>query len=173
MAHGNGGRSAATLLVRKQWGTMAYSSPQLWSRITVTNLPFRRHHLRGSILCTNLDHLRLVLSRFQFRPLQVEISFRTVVLAAKINCGGSTSLIRGPQATANRINAVKLILGDQILRRCTSLFLAKRSVPFNYQNTTVLPLLSSIQGLRGHAGARATAHSVTGQPMSRPMPCSL
>ena len=140
-----GGSSAATLLVCKRWTIMAYNAPQLWSRITVTNIPFHRHRLRGSVLCTDLDYLRLVLSRSQSCPLQVEISFRSVVLAPKINRSGRASLMRGPQATANRINAVKLVLGDQILRRCTSLFLAKRSLPFNYQNTTVLPLLSSIQ----------------------------
>ena len=51
----------------------------------------------------------------------------------------------GPQATANRTEAAKLILGDQVLRRCTSLILGNHFLPFDYQNTTILPLLSSIR----------------------------
>ena len=142
-----GGRSAATLLVCKRWTMVAYSSPQLWSRITVTNSPFRRHHLhlRGSVLCTDLDHLRLTLSRSHFCSLQVEISFRSIVSPQGIDNSSSASLMHGPQAAANRTNAVKLILSARILRRCTSLTLAKQYLPLHYQNTTVLPLLSSIQ----------------------------
>ena len=56
-----------------------------------------------------------------------------------------------PQATANCIEATKLILGDQVLKRCTALILGNHFLPFDYQNTTVLPLLSSIRtySLRG------------------------
>ena len=50
----------------------------------------------------------------------------------------------GPQGFDNRIKAVKLILDDQVLGRCTELVLANEFLPFDYQNTTVLPLLSSI-----------------------------
>ena len=139
-----GGTLASTLLVCKLWTMVAYTSPQLWSRITVTNLPYHPRHLRGSVLCTNLDHLRLVLSRSQSCPLQVELSFRSIMFSQRINYTSSTSLMRGPQAAANRIEAVKLIMGDQILRRCTTLVLAKQFLPLNYQNTTILPLLSSI-----------------------------
>ena len=142
------GRSAARLLVCKRWTMVAYSSPQLWSRITITNLPFHPRYLRGSILCTDLDHLRLVLSRSQACPLQLEIRFSTIDFPfphRPIHFSGSAPLMHGPQAADNRTKAVKLILGDQILRRCISLILTKHFLPFNYQNVTVLPLLSSIQ----------------------------
>ena len=139
-----GGTLAATLLVCKRWTMVAYSSPRLWARITVTNLPYHRL-LQGSVRCTDLDHLRLVLSRSQSCPLQVELCFQPLVFSERMNCSSSASLTCGPQTVANRIEAVKLILGDQILRRCTTLVLAKQFLPLTYQNATILPLLSSIQ----------------------------
>ena len=143
-----GGRMTTTLLVCKRWTMVAYSSPQLWSRITVAYLPFNTRYLRGSILCTDLDYLRLVLSHSQACPLQLEIRFETVnspFEPTPIPFNGSTSLMHGPQAADNRTEAIKLILGDQILRRCISLDLTNGFLPFNYQNVTVLPLLSSIR----------------------------
>ena len=139
-----GGRLAATLLVCKWWTKVAHTSPQLWARITVTNLPFRLPYLRGSVVCTDHDYLRLVLSRSRSHPLQLELSFRFDVLPHHI-CRSTGSLIHGPRAANIRTMAIKLVLGDQILRRCTALILASDFLPFDHLNTTVLPLLSSIQ----------------------------
>ena len=139
-----GGRLAATLLVCKWWVKVAYSSPRLWARITVTNLPFRPPYLRGSVVCTDHDYLRLVLSRSRAYPLQLELAFRFDLSLHDI-CRSPSSLIHGPQSANNCTMAIKLILSDQILRRCTTLVLANESLPFDHLNTTVLPLLSSIQ----------------------------
>ena len=140
-----GGRWTTTLLVCKRWTMVAYSSPQLWTRISVTNHARGPRYLRGSVLCTDLDHLRLVLSRSRFCRLQVELSFLFDAFPHRDEFISSASLKPGPQATANYIEATKLILGDQVLRRCTALILANHFLPFDYRNATVLPLLSSIQ----------------------------
>ena len=70
-----GGRLTTTLLVCKRWTMVAYCSPRLWARISVTNHAFRPRRLRGSILCAHLDNLRLVLSRSWSCPLELELSF--------------------------------------------------------------------------------------------------
>ena len=140
-----GGRWTTTLLVCKRWTMVACSSPRLWARITVTDHPRGPRYLRGSVICTDLDHLRLVLSRSRSRPLQVEISFLFLAMRYRNENNSTASLMPGPQAIDNRIKAVKLILDDQILRRCTDLVLANVFLPFDYQNATVLPLLSSIR----------------------------
>ena len=140
-----GGRLTTMLLICKRWSMVAYSSPRLWARISVTNHAFRPRRLRGSILCADLDYLRLVLSRSRSCPLELELSFSSNASPHHLEYSSSSLLMSEPQATANRIKAVKLILGDQVLRRCTSLVLAGRFLPFEYQNATVLPLLSSIQ----------------------------
>ncbi len=139
-----GGRWTTTLLVCKWWTMVAYNSPRLWARITVTNLPRHRPYLRGSVVCTDHDYLRLVLSRSRSHPLQLELSFRFAVLPHDI-CRSPSSLIHGLQATNNCTMAINLILSDQILRRCTALVLANECLPFDHLNTTVLPQLSSIQ----------------------------
>ena len=64
-----GGRWTTRLLVCKWWTMVAYSSPRLWSRISVTNHPRGPRYLRGSVICTDVDQLRLVLSRSRYRPL--------------------------------------------------------------------------------------------------------
>ena len=138
------------LLVCKRWSMVAYSSSRLWSRITVTNRPSRYHEsdqrrLPGSILCTNLNYLRLVLSRSRSCPLQLDLCILPNPSQRHLESSSSSLLTPEPQATANRVEAVKLILGDQVLRRCTVLALGGRFLPFDYQNATVLPLLSSIQ----------------------------
>ena len=143
-----GGRLAARLLVCKQWTMVAYTSPRLWARITITNLPFRSPYLRGSVVCTHHDYLRLVLSRSRSHPLQLELSFRFDMLTPG-SCRSSSSFIHGPQATNNCSMAIKHVLSDQILRRCTTLVLVNEFLPFDHLNTTVLPLLSSIQILAG------------------------
>ena len=140
-----GGRWTTTLLVCKWWTMVAYDSPRLWSRISVTDHPHGPRYLRGSVICTDLDQLRLVLLRSRSCPLQVEISFLSLATPYRNAYSSSTSLMPGPQSFANRIKAIKLILDDQILGRCTELVLANDFLPFNYQNTTVLPLLSSIR----------------------------
>ena len=118
------------LLVCKRWTMVAYSSPRLWARISVTNHSRFPRYLRGSVICTNPDRLRSVLSLSRSCPLQVEISF---------------TLIMTPDGMTNRNEAVKFILDDQILRRCTELVLANDFLPSKHQNKTVLPLLSSIR----------------------------
>ena len=141
-----GGSLTTTLLVCKRWTMLAYCSPRLWARISVTNHAFRPPRcLRGSIRCANLDHLRLVLSRSRSCPVELELSFSSNASPHHIEYSSSSLFMPEPQATANRIEAVKLILGDQVLRRCTCLVLVGRFLPFDYQNATVLPLLSSIQ----------------------------
>ena len=139
-----GGRWETTLLVCKSWTMVACSSPRLWSRISITTLPHHAPYLRGSVLCTDLDRLRLVLSRSRSCPLHVEIADLFNGLPHG-HYGSSPSLIRGPQAIANRTEAVKLILDDQTLKRCTSLVLVYGFLPFGHINTIVLPLLSSIE----------------------------
>ena len=138
------GKWTATFLVCKQWAMVAYSSPQLWSRISITTLPHNHPHHRGSVLCTNLDGLRLVLSRSRSCPLQIELAYLFTGWSHSRD-GSNTSLIHGPQASANRIEAAKLVLCDQVLKRCTSLILVHSFLPFHHLNTTVLPLLSSIR----------------------------
>src|SRR5258706_7293012 len=140
-----GGTLAATLLVCKRWTMVAYSSPRLCVSIAVTNLLYDPRLHQVSVLCTDFDHLRLVLSRSQSCPLQVELSFQSLVSSERTNYSSSASLTCGPQAAANRIAAVKLMLGNQILRRCTSIILAKQFLSFPFQNATILPLLSSIR----------------------------
>ena len=140
-----GGRWTTTLLVCKRWSMVAYSSPRLWSRISVTDDQDCPRYLRGSVICTDLDHLRLVLSRSRSCRLQVELSILSEPFPHLDESISSASLMHGPQATANCIEAAKLILGDQVLKRCTALILGNHFLPFDYQNTTVLPLLSSIR----------------------------
>ena len=139
-----GGRLADTLLVCKWWTKVAHTSPRLWARITLTNLPLRGPYLRGSVVCSDHDYLRLVLSRSRSHPLQLELVFRFDVSPHDI-CRSPLSLIHGPQAANNCTMAIKLILSDQILRRCMTLVLVNECLPFEHLNTTVLPLLSSIQ----------------------------
>jgi len=141
-----GGRLATMLLVCKRWSMVACCSPRLWARISVTNHAVRPpRRLRGSILCADLDYLRLVLSRSRSCPLQLELSFSSNPSRHHLEYSSRVLLMAEPQITANRVEVVKLILGDQVLRRCTCLVLAGRFLPFDYQNTTVLPLLSSIR----------------------------
>ena len=139
-----GGKWKTTFLVCKQWEMVAYSSPQLWSRMSIATHPHHYPHHRGSVLCTNLDGLRLVLSRSRSCPLQIEIADLTSE-SLHSHDGPSASLVRGPQAIANRIEAAKLVFCDRVLKRCTSLLLVHGFLPFHHLNTTVLPLLSSIR----------------------------
>jgi len=141
-----GGRLTTTLLVCKRWSMVAYRSPRLWSRIFITDFPQQLPYLRGTVLCTDLDYLRLVLSRSRSSPLQLELFFRFKPFPSG-EWDSSGSLIYGPDVAAKRITAVKLVLGDQILRRCTSLVLGSKFLPLDHLNTTVLPLLSSIHVL--------------------------
>ena len=141
-----GGRWTTTLLVCKWWTMVVYTSPRLWARITVTNQPQRWRYLRGSVVCTDLDYLHLVLSRSRAYPLQLELSLTFNQLPHDID-KGTSSLTHGPQAANNCIMATKLILSDQILRRCTGLVLLDEYILIDHLNTSVLPLLSSIQCL--------------------------
>jgi hypothetical protein len=76
---------------------MAYNNPRLWARVSVTNVPFHPRYLSGSILCTDLDQLRLVLSCSRSCPLQVELSFQFDVFTKSNKYSSSASLMRGPQ----------------------------------------------------------------------------
>jgi F-box-like len=207
-----GENMAAVLLVCKRWATVAHSSPRLWSRIAVTDLlprlplpqgAARRTHssllglspldlhlldlsplrLQGAVRCTNLNQLRSVLSHVQSSPLQIELSFS----GSAIFGGGSESLwpssfYHGPQASANRVEAIKLILDNQVLRRCTFLVLGNCHLPFDHQSSpvavesmTVLPLLSSIHiyatGL-GHHERRFIQSLIKLSPLLRHIRCT-
>jgi F-box-like len=143
-----GGNVATVLLVCKRWKVVAYSSPRLWSRIAVTDAPPNDLRLQGAIQCTDLDQLRSVLSHVQSSPLQIEILFRGHGISRP---GNKTSLKVGRHVSANRVEATKIILDNQVLRRCTSLVLGKFHLPYEDEplpvavdDMTVLPLLSSI-----------------------------
>jgi len=89
-----GGKLTTALLVCKRWSMVAYSSPRLWARISVTNHAFRsRHYLRGSILCADLDYLHFVLSRSRSCPLQLELSFSSNASPHHIEYSSSSLLI--------------------------------------------------------------------------------
>ena len=147
-----GGSLTTMLLVCTRWTTVAYSSPRLWSRIAVSDRDHAQLRLQGGIRCTTLDHLHSVLSHSQSSPLQIELSFITYAESVSGNNSTlSSSLRRGPQASANRFEAAKLLLNNRNLQRCTFLILGSGFVSFNFQGPlmaveemTVLPLLSSL-----------------------------
>ena len=70
-----GGSLAGLLLMCGRWTTLANSSPRIWSRIAVTNLGHDSICLEGSVICRNVNYLRLVLSRSQASTLQVQIGY--------------------------------------------------------------------------------------------------
>ena len=137
-----GGNLNTVLLVCKGWITVAYSSPRLWSRIVVINCFPPGVCLQGAIRCETVDYLRSVLSRAQASPLQVELSLSNFEIGK--DDPQSSSLRYGPQAYANRKEAISLILNDKTLTRCTHLALDYEGSPRLVENMTVLPLLSSL-----------------------------
>ena len=142
-----GGRLATVLLVCKQWSTVAYNSPRLWSRIAVTDRSADQLRLQGAIICATLDYFRSVLSRAQSSPLQIELFFHRHPLSlSKEIFSHPSSLWWGHHASFNRQEAIKLIFNSEILRRCTFLLLGKLSLDIQQLLTkeTVLPLLSSL-----------------------------
>ena len=125
------------LLVCKRWTAIAYASPRLWSRI----------HL-GSQYYRSLNQLRLFLSRSQSAPLQILVHYPNI----ESGDVAPTSLWHKSLGRANRIEAIKLILSNEILRRCTSITFGNDPIPpddLGYQVAveamTVLPLLSLIR----------------------------
>jgi len=144
-----GGSFTTMLLVCKRWTIVAYSSPRLWSSIAVTD---RRSHdvrLQGALICDTLNYLRSVLSHVQSSPLQIELSFsNSANLFVCHNLSQSSSLRYGPRASANRDEAISLILSHQILRQCTYMVLGNCYTFLNFpklvENMPVLPLLSSL-----------------------------
>ena len=139
-----GGDLTNALLVCKLWASVGKSSPRLWSRIAVTNLPLNLLRLQGAVRCNNLDQLRSVLAHSQFSPLQVELSFSSYVVPFRSDDSW--------QSSTGRVEAVKLIFDNQILRRCTFLALGNYYLPLDYQDApvavehmTILPMLSSIR----------------------------
>ena len=140
-----GGHLKTVLLVCKQWTTVAYSSPRLWSRIAVTDGRPEEALLQGAVICDTIDYLRLVLSRAQPSPLQVELSLSGyLTLDFGKDSPQSSSLRHGLRADANRHEAISLILNDKILTRCTYLALNYTGSPRVVENMTILPLLSSL-----------------------------
>jgi len=148
-----GGNIATLLLVCRQWTTIVYSSPRLWSRIAVTDNDSTRVRLKGALRCTDLNQLHSALSRSRSSPLQIEISFRTShTMGNPQNSSRLTSIEHGPLAGANRAEAVKVILDNQVLRRCTfialgSYFLTlrdQRRPIAGHKDMPILPLLSSL-----------------------------
>ena len=133
------------LLVCKRWTAIAYASPRLWSRISLCGY---NNSSLGSLHCRGLNQLRLFLSRSQSSPLQIGIGGVSCFRRNKI---APTSFSHTSLGPANYTEAIKLILGDEILRRCTSIIFGYDSIPSDgpsYQaaveTMTVLPLLSSI-----------------------------
>ena len=131
-----GGNLQILLLVCKRWTAIAYASPRLWSRISLYNS------------CMSLNQLRLFLSRSQSAPLQIGIGGVSWFRRNKI---APTSFSHTSLGPTNYTEAIKLILDDEILRRCTSINFRDDSIPSDdpsYQAAveamTVLPLLSSI-----------------------------
>ena len=147
-----GGRLKTILLVCKRWTAVAYSSPQIWSRIAVTDRRPDEVLLQGALICSTVTYLRSVLSRAQASPLQVEIFLGHYShYGVPRGSSQSSSLRYWPRAAANREEAISLILDNQILRRCTSIVLGSFSLPSDYdrpqtvvKNMTILPLLSSL-----------------------------
>ena len=140
-----GGNLKTTLLVCKRWTAVAYSSPQIWSRIALTDLRPDEILLQGALICSTVTYLRSVLSRAQASPLQVEIHF------SRYSHWEFSSRSAWREAIANRDEAISLILNNQILRRCTCIALGNTSPFFEHdrpptviENMTILPLLSSL-----------------------------
>lgn len=147
-----GGSLTILLLVCKRWTAVAYSSPRLWSRITVTYRPHYPLRLRGAIRCSDLNHLRSVLSRSQSCPLHVELAFdeHPFPLGRDYRVP-PPSFLHVEQGSANRIEAIKLMLDNQSLIRCVSLALNNYYLPVELrgllvpaENMITLSLLSSL-----------------------------
>lgn len=129
-----GGSLATVLLVCKWWITVAYSSPLLWSRIAVTDRGHDQLRVQGAIRCTTLNHLHSALSHAQSSPLQIELSLGSYAISDSSNTSSrSSSLLRGPQVSSNRIEAIKLILSNHTLKRCTFLILGKSFIAPEFQ----------------------------------------
>jgi len=147
-----GGRLAALLLVCTRWTAVAYSSPQIWSRIAVTGRNRGWIHLQGAVICDRVDYLRSVLSRSLASPLQVEIVFKDYSTSVDDTSPSQpSSLHYWPQAGANRDEAISLILDNEVFIRCTYFILGDyfthlecNEWPKRVKNMTILPLLSSL-----------------------------
>ena len=124
------------LLVCKRWTAIACASPRLWSRI----------HL-GSRYYRSLSQLRLFLSRSQSSPLQIKFDHSDI----RSYDVAPTSLWHKSLGRANHIEAIKLILGNKVLGRCTTITIGDDPIPWDdpgyraaVEAMTMLPLLSSI-----------------------------
>ena len=133
----NGEDLRILLLVCKRWTAIACASARLWSRI----------HL-GSRYYRSLNQLRLFLSRSQSSPLQIKVDYPNI----KSDDVAPTSLWHKLLGRANRIEAIKLILSNEILGRCTTITFGNDPIPSDdpgYQAVveaiTILPLLSLIR----------------------------
>ena len=140
-----GGDLLILLLVCKRWTAIAYANPRLWSRISLSKL---QNGNLGSLHCRGLNQLRLFLSRSQSSLLQIKIGDADYSRMDKI---APTSFWHKSLGLANRNEAIKLILNNEILGRCTSITFGYDPIPLDdsvhqaaVEAMTVLPLLSLI-----------------------------
>ena len=131
-----GGNLGTLLLVCRRWTAIAYNVPHLWSRVSITDYPASS---KGSIGCTDLNHLRSVLSRSRSTPLHIKIRYTNCTSNADLP---PSSFKHQSLASANRTEAIILILrNDIICRRASS-----RSLPPR--------MLSARQGEHGSRNCR-------------------
>ena len=148
-----GGNLLVLLLVCKRWTAIAYASPRLWSRISLRNCP---GWILGTLHCRSLNQLRLFLSRSQSSPLQIRIGAVLCFDGDHAPTSFSHKLL-GP---TNYTEAIRIILGDEILGRCTSITFGEDPIPSDdpsnraaveaitvaaVEAITVLPLLFTIR----------------------------
>jgi hypothetical protein len=77
MKHFNADKPVAVLqLVSKRWNAIAKATPQLWSKIVLTDGPNSRHllGLKGAHNCESLEHLLFILSLSKDVPLDIELA---------------------------------------------------------------------------------------------------
>ena len=134
------------LLVCKRWTAIAYASPRLWSRISLRSCP---QCTLGTLHCRGLNQLRLFLSRSQSSSLQIRIGAVDCFSRDTIAPTSFSHKLLGP---ANYTEAIRIILGDDILGRCTSITFGEDPIPSDdpshraaVEAITVLPLLSTIR----------------------------
>jgi len=143
---------AALLLVCRQWRSVAISNPRLWSRIAVTNYDRPAIRLQGAVICHNVDYLRLVLSRSQASPLQIEFGYNVDSTSVDGTSSSQPSTLRyWRQVYENREEAMSLIFDNEVLRRWTNIILGSFATFLTcdgwqrrVKNMTILPLLSSL-----------------------------
>lgn len=136
-----GGRLPILLLVCKRWTAAAYSTPHLWSKLAVTSL-----RTSDALWCMGLEQFRLSLARTRSTPLQIKFGWGENIRSRDLVT--PTSFWHTSLGLANRTEAIKIILCNSILRRCTYLHVAANfffvGLSAAVEGLTTLPLLSSV-----------------------------